>query len=595
MNNIAVPQMTMEIGDYIDILRRRKFSFLVAFLLIMAVGVLIAFTLPPVYRSEATIIIERQEIPQNLVATTVTGYVQERIQGIKQRLVTYNNLVEIEKKLNIFPAMRKAGEINEMVSIIKEGIVVEMVDIKASDSSRPGQSTATIAFTVAYEANSAEIAQKVTAELADRYLLENKQARSAQAAEVSSFLNTEAEKLRIEIVKLEKSLATFKQERMSELPELMQVNMRLFEKTEGQIEGTRERILKLEDAKIALQSELSLTDPRKAVTTDEGKVIQSPGERLNVLIADFLQSSARYTSSHPDVVRLRREIQILGGQSSQASKVSQLVAKITRLRSKLLESRQKYADNHPDVLKLERSIVAVENGLRNIEIDRSSGRRSNIAPDNPRYVALKTQLDSTHSNLKEQRANLNKYKLKLAEYEKRLFQTPVVERDYKSLSRDYANAQKKYSELRDKQIQARLAEQVEAGDQGERFVLAGKAYYPTSPDSPNRIGIVLLAGLLAFGGGIGSVAAAEVKDNSVRGRRGIMSVFGTMPIVVIPYIENATDKSNKLKKLIMLLVVILIFVGVILFGVHTYLKPLDTIWPQEKQASTNPVEVQNEK
>ena len=595
MNNIAVPQMAMDLGDYIDILRRRKFPFLVTFILILLSGILIAFTLPPVYRSEATIIIERQEIPQNLVATTVTGYVQERIQGIKQRLVTYNNIVDIEKKLNIFPAMRNAGDISEMVALIKEGIVVQMVDIKASDSQRPGQSTATIAFTVAYEANSAEIAQKVTAELADRYLLENKQARSAQAAEVSGFLDVEAEKLRDEIVKLEKSLASFKQEKISELPELMQVNMRLYEKTEGQIETTRERILKLEDAKTSLESELSLTDPRKEVKTEDGKVIQSPGERLNVLIADFLQSSARYTSSHPDVVRLRREIQILGGQSNQATKVNQLVAKITQLRNQLQESRQKYAADHPDILRLEKSISSVENGLRNIQIGGSGGRRFNVAPDNPRYVALKTQLDATHSNLKEQRANLSKYNQKLAEYEKRLFQTPVVERDYKSLTRDYANAQKKYAELRDKQIQARLAEQVEAGEKGERFVLAGKAYYPTSPDSPNRIGIVLLAGLLAFSGGIGSVATAEFKDKSVRGRRGIMNIFGTMPIVVIPYIENRTDRSEKLKKRMMFLVIFLIALGVILFGVHTYIKPLDTLWAQGKPMSEVPVEVQNEK
>lgn len=592
MNNMAVQQPTMDLSDYIEILRRRKIPFLVAFILILSVGILIAYMLPPVYRSEATIVIERQEIPQDMVTTTVTGYVQERIEGIKQRLATYNNLVEIEKKFNIFPQLRKSGDISEMVTRIQEGITVEMVDIKASDTRRPGQAVATIAFTVAYEASDAAIAQKVAAELSERYLLENKQARSAQAAEVSGFLNTEAERLRNEIVKLETELAKFKQDKISELPELMDVNMRLFEKTEGQIESTRERISKLEDSKIALESELSLTDPRKAVTTDEGKVIQSPDERLNVLVAEFLQSSSRYTPSHPDVVRLRREIQVLGGQSSQATKVNQLVAKITTLRSQLLAAKQKYDDNHPDVLRLEKSISSVESGLRNIQVGASENRFSNIAPDNPRYVALKTQLDATNSNIKEQKANLLKYNQKLAEYEKRLFQTPVVERDYKSLTRDYANAQKKYSELRDKQIQARLAEQVEAGEQGERFVLASKAYFPTSPDSPNRIGIILLAGILAMSGGIGSVAMVEFKDKSVRGRNGVMQHFGAMPIVVIPYIENAVDKSGHLKRRLLFLGIFLVIVVSVLFAVHTYIQPLDSYWSQEEVGSKMPVEVE---
>jgi len=586
----------MELGDYLDILRRRKLSFFLTFFVILTSGLVIAFVLPPIYKSEATIIIERQEIPSDLVATTVTGYVQERIEGIRQRLVTYANLVEIEKELNIFPEMRKAGDINEMVQLIRSSISVEMVDIKAS-TAKGGTATATIAFTVAYYADAAETAQKVTAALADRYLLENKQARSEQAAEVSVFLGVEADRLKLEIEELEKTLATFKQERMSELPELMQVNMKLYEKTEGQIEASRDRILKLEDSRAAIESELSLTNPRKAVTTEEGKIIQSPGDRLNTLVAEFLRSSARYTSSHPDIVRLRREIQVLGGQSSQAAEVNRLVSSITRLRNKLLEAKQKYAENHPDVLSLEKSIAAVEAGLRNVDLtDSSSNIISSVPPDNPRYVALKTQLDAVNSNIKEERSKLRQYNEKLSQYEKRLFQTPMVERDYKSLSRDYANAQKKYADLKNKQIQARLAEQVEAGGQAERFVLAGKAYLPNAPISPNRLGIALLAGLLAFSGGLGSVAMAEVKDGSVRGRRGIIDSFGALPIAVIPYIENTSDVSSRKKRRLLQIVIFLVVIALVITSFRMYLISVEEplIKAQKKKEAPAEVVKQNE-
>lgn len=566
MEETVSPYYGMELSDYFSILKRRKWTFLLMFFLILAIGILIAYSLPAVYRSEATIIIERQEIPTELVATTVTGYVQERIQGIRQRLVTYDNLVEIEKKLDIYPEMRAAGDINEMVTLIKKNINVEMVDVETND--KRGQTVATIAFTVGYEAEIASVAQKVAAALADRYLQENKQARSEQAADVSEFLGVEAERLKVEIITLEKKLASFKQERISELPELMQVNMRLYEKAEGQIETTKDRITKLEDTKASIESELSLTNPRKAVTTDEGKIIQGPTDRLNVLISEFLQSSARYTSSHPDMVRIKREIKILGGQSRQGAEVNQTVANITKQRNKLLDARQKYGADHPDVLRLEKSISVMESALRNIELTSNSTRSALQAPaDNPRYVALKTQLDSTKSNLKEERARLRQYSSKLDEYEKRLFQTPVVERDYKSLSRDYSNAQKKYSDLKDKQIQARLAEQVEAGDKAERFVLAGNAYLPTSPVSPNRLGIVMLAGLLAFGGGLGGVTLSEFKDRSVRGRRGVTNLFGAGPIAIIPYIETTSDISTRSKSYLYALLVVLIIV-LVLVGIY---------------------------
>jgi len=551
-------QNTMDLAGYIEILRRRKLPFLTTSIIIFILGLAIAFVLPPVYRSEATILIERQEIPEDLVATTVTGYVQERIEGIRQRLVTYENLVEIAKDLDLFPQMREEGDIDNMVKQIRENILVAMVDIKAGNS----KTTATVAFTVGYEANRAEVAQKVAAELANKYMEANRLARSEQTAEVSQFLAQEAERLRQEIVNLEKSLAKFKQEQSTQLPELLQVNMRLYEKTEGQIESSKDRILSIEDKIVALQSELSLTSPRKAVVSEDGAIIQSPSERLNALISTYLFNSARYASNHPDMIRLSREIKVLGSQSSEAAKAGELVSRLTLLKNQLLDLKLKYSDDHAEVITTEKSIMVVENELRNVNVrDTESDSFGEIPPDNPRYVSLKTQLDTTMSNLKEEQVKLDKYTQKLKEYEKRLFQTPIVERDYQSLSRDYANAKKKYAELKNKQLEARLSEQLEAGEKGERFVLEGAAYLPTSPDRPNRLGIGLLAGFLALVGGVIALSIAEYRDQSIRGNRGVLQVFGSLPIVVIPYIENVEDlRIQRNKRIVWIGMLVVLFV-----------------------------------
>jgi len=567
-------QNNMDLAGYIEILRRRKLPFLITSLIIFILGLVIAFTLPPVYRSEATILIERQEIPEDLVATTVTGYVQERIEGIKQRLVTYENIVEIAKELDLFPQMREEGDIDSLVQKIRKNIMVAMVDIKAGSS----KATATVAFTVGYEASKAEVAQKVAAEVANRYLEANRAARSEQTAEVSEFLGQEVERLREEIVKLEKALAVFKQEQSTQLPELLQVNMRLYEKTEGQIENTKDRILKIEDKITALQSELSLTSPRKAVMSADGKLIQSPSERLNALISTYLFNSARYASNHPDMTRLSREIKVLGSQSTEAAKASELVSRLTLLKKQLLDLKLKYSDDHAEVITAEKSIMVVENELRNVNVTDSEGDSfGNIPPDNPRYVSLKTQLNTAMSNFKEEQAKLDKYSNKLKEYEKRLFQTPIVERDYQSLSRDYGNAKKKYAELRNKQLEARLSEQLEAGDKGERFVLEGAAYLPTSPTSPNRIGIALLAGFLALAGGVAALVISEHRDQSIRGNRGILEAYGSLPIVVIPYIENVADLKTQRNKRLLWIAILVVLIASVGLSVYFYGGSTDVI------------------
>src|SRR4029077_7239838 len=110
-----------------------------------------------------------------------------------------------------------------------------------------------------------------------------------------------------------------------------------------------------------------------------------------------------------------------------------------------------------------------------------------------------------------------------------LFQTPVVERNFKSLSRDYENAQTKYAELTKKQIEAKLAQQLESGKTAERFVLSSSPNLPASPDSPNRIGIILLGGLLAFAAGLGCVTVVEHQDKTIRSTRAIADIMGAPP------------------------------------------------------------------
>lgn len=60
--------------EYAAILQRRKIHFTVPAVLILMAAIVLAFTLPPIYRATATIIIERPQVPANMVASSVTGY-----------------------------------------------------------------------------------------------------------------------------------------------------------------------------------------------------------------------------------------------------------------------------------------------------------------------------------------------------------------------------------------------------------------------------------------------------------------------------------------------------------------------------------------
>ena len=256
-----------------------------------------------------------------------------------------------------------------------------------------------------------------------------------------------------------------------------------------------------------------------------------------MLTAEYLRLSARYSTQHPDLRKLRREIETLGGEKD-VSGVTALIEKLTDLKDKLAKAKKKYSDDHPDVVSLRQAVAAVERGLQTASVSNVRSSTFASAPNNPRYVSLKTQLDSTRGNLKSQRSKLTQLNEKLEEYEARLFQTPVVERDYNLLTRDYDNAKKKYNEIKNKQAEARLAIDLESSSKGERFTIVQPAFLPITPERPNRLGIALLSFLLASAISIGLAAIKEYFDQKIYSPKDLEQIMRAPPIATIPIINT---------------------------------------------------------
>ncbi|MFU8814064.1 MAG: GumC family protein [Pseudomonadales bacterium] len=529
----------MQLNDYWAILRRRKAHFLLPFAAVVAIALALALLLPPTYRSEATFLIQRQTIPENMVATTVTGYVEEQIEQIRQNLLTRRNLLEIAEQFQLYGDLPQRDP-NAVIERLREAVDIEMVDVRTSNRESRGQNV-TIAFTLAFHASTPEFAQRVTAELSERFLAEHQTRRDVQATQVSGFLEREAAKLAEEISAMELALAGFKQDELHQLPELMTTNLRMFERTEQDIENAQERIRELQERIEVARAELSLTPPYEAVQNESGERILTASQRLSMLTAEYLRASARYSAQHPDIVRTAREIRVLAEQLGTDGRADEMMNELVGLQEQLRQARQRYADSHPEVTRLERAVAAVQRGFQQeLLADADTAASARRPPDNPRYVALKTQMDSHEMNLAAERRRLEDLNVRLEEYERRLFQTPVVERDFRSLSRNYDNALQQYHQLRDKQRQALLAQELESGDSGERFLLTSAAFLPRMPESPNRIAIMLLGMFFASAIGIGVVGVSEYLDQTVRNAKMVAVSLGAPPLVVIPQMAAAT-------------------------------------------------------
>ncbi len=183
------------IGDYIAILKRRKMQLILPAAIIMLLSIGLALGLPSIYRSEATILIEQQEIPSELVRSTVTSYAGERIQVISQRVMTTENLGKIIDSYGLYKDERDDTSITLLAEALREDIELEMISADVVDPRSGRPTTATIAFKLSFSNKQPRVAQKVTNELVSLYLDENLRQRTQSALETSTFLSAEGEKL----------------------------------------------------------------------------------------------------------------------------------------------------------------------------------------------------------------------------------------------------------------------------------------------------------------------------------------------------------------------------------------------------------------
>ena len=570
MAEMALEQ-TLDLGDYLAAFRRRRGMILLVAGIIFIIGLITAWVWPPTYQSSSTILIEEQEIPSELIQSTVTTYAAQRIQVISQRVMARSNLLEIVNKYNLYEKERRRYTTEEVLLEMREDIGIEMITAEVVDprTGRPG--IAAIAFSLSYLSENPKQAQKVANELTTLYLDENLKSRTEKAAETTDFLTVEANRLNDEIARIEGQLSKFKEENLYTLPESRELNSLSLQRAERELADIDTKLQSLEETKIYLGGQLPLLDPY-----DSGAVL-SPNARLDALRTEYISLASRYSPDHPDVTRIKQEIRALEMETGNYASPDDLRAQLELLRNDLAQAEQTYTQDHPDVKKLQRQVAAMESELNNPP-SAATSKAASVNADNPAYVTMQTQLAAADSEIRSLKTRRAKTLEKIAEYEERLLQTPKIEQEYRMIVRELEQTSANYQNTRSKQITAEVGQEMEKERKGEKFTLIDPAVLPEEPISPNRPAIIFLSLVLALGAGVGSAAVAESMNAAVRGAKGLVAILNTAPLAVIPYLPNEADSRAQSKKKRITIIAVLAVIIIILLLVHFLFSPLDVLW-----------------
>jgi succinoglycan biosynthesis transport protein ExoP len=566
-------QPIQRIGDVIDIINRRKFAILLPFLVVFTIAGVIAFVLPARYKSSTTILIENQQVPSDLVQSTVNTLVEEAIQTITQRIMSRSKLEEIIDRFNLYEDLRKRKTLEEIIVDMREDIRLKTISAEVVGSSgRPG--IATIAFSLSYEGKDPGKVQKVTNTLASLYLEENLRTREQKARITTDFLELELKTLNDNINLLESKIARFKNANLEALPEMQQFNFQAVQRLEGQIDNLEQSIRNLEERKIYLQGQLATIEP------DLSQGIDTPQARLKRLYTQYASAKAILLPDHPDLIRLKKEIASLEEDVNLADSIRMKQNELQELSTALASERDRLSAKHPDIVRLNKSIAVLREEIRQKQDALVQQHIQTRGPgsSNPAYINLNTQIETTDldiANIKKERQRLN---AELEGYRGQLARTPQIEQAYRMLTRDYENARLRYQETLSKHMIAKSAEGLEKGQKGQRFTIIDTAVLPQRPFKPNRLAIVVVGFVLGIGAGAGLAVLREMSDHAIRSEMMLAYLTEKPVLAVVPRIVTAEDRRRKRIRIAIHGLCTATAAGLCVFAVHALYSPLDVLW-----------------
>ncbi|MBI5235096.1 MAG: hypothetical protein HY886_02475 [Deltaproteobacteria bacterium] len=228
--------------------------------------------------------------------------------------------------------------------------------------------------------------------------------------------------------------------------------------------------------------------------------------------------------------RLQTELQSVTG-----SLKTTYVSELDRLKSELAALTATYKENYPDVVTLKNRIKELEEQMT-----------SNVAAQPDATGKPVTDAPADIMSLKTREAKLRQ---QIKAYEARVETAPANEQRLADIKRDYSISLQNYQSLLEKKLGARLAENLEKRQKGEKFRVIDPANLPQRPYKPDRVSITFTG--LAAGGVVGAGLALlfEFLNPAFRKPEELAGLFDKEVLAVIPHFtgwagEPAGKKSG---------------------------------------------------
>jgi uncharacterized protein involved in exopolysaccharide biosynthesis len=515
----------MDLRFYFSLFLRRLHWFILTIVVCSVVAVWIAGVLPTVYRAEARLLVESEQIPDALAASTVLTQATEQLQIIQQRILTRDILIELSNRLGIYADRADRGQpplaAEDIVTDLRDRLMIEITG--NTGDPRRGNVQATI-VTVSFKAPTAAMAASVTNAFVTLILQENVTMRTGVARQTLVFFEQEVERLDRELATRGATILDFKQNNLTSLPDSLefrrsqqaaaQERLLQFERADAELRDRRARMVRLNEASLGPDGMLAA----QASTPDQAQLLALRGERS-------------------------RQLAVLSPENPRIKVLDAQVAALEKIVAQELTGSDVGMDGQ--------LMTAFDIQLADLD-----GQMTYVADQK---IQIQAQIDALTESINA---------------------TPGNEISLDVLQRDYDAVQAQYEQAVSARAKAATGDTIEALSKGQRISVIEQAIAPLAPTSPNRP-------LIAFGGlgggfalGLAVVALLALLTPGIRRPGDLTTGLGITPFATLPYMFTSAEISRRRMLVWGAVLAAVLALAALLWLVHIYYVPLDLLIEQ---------------
>ena len=287
--------MMPDLRYYLAVFARRLPYFMLVFLSVSMLAVVVAFKLPPAYEASSRLLLQAAQIPDALAAPTIDTAALEQLQIIEQRLMTRANLLDISRKLRVYPDLATMTP-DEIVAAMRQDTRI---------AKQAGRDQATL-MTITFQASTARAAAGVVNEYVTRVLSDSVAGRTAQAKDTLQFFQQEVDRLAASLREQSARILEFQKANADALPSTLTYRQSLQTNLSDRVATAQRDLVNLKEQKQRLIDIFRATGqiagaPNASAGTPEARLLAS-------LRNDLAQALAVYAPGNPKVKLLQSRI-----------------------------------------------------------------------------------------------------------------------------------------------------------------------------------------------------------------------------------------------------------------------------------------------